>query len=174
MLNTERISVSVLPLKVRTLYRPIQGKHLPGPPESLLMKRRQFLCVTSGGGISLLAGCSSTGSEGYATMQELSFVNTESTTVPVELRIERTDTGEVVHTETRELTVDPDWIIIDCVWPDEPLTVMARHEDGEWNSFNTEDRDGCVGVIAQVRDQRTSFYTHNSECPIDDPSCHTD
>jgi len=138
------------------------------------MNRRQFLRGAVGGGIGLLAGCSSTGSEGYATMQDLSFVNTGSTAVPVELRIERTDTDEVVHTETRELTVDPEWIIIDCVWPDAPLTVMGRHEDGEWNSFNTEDRDGCVGVIAAVRDQRTSFYAHNSECPIDDARCHTD
>ncbi|GAB3699999.1 hypothetical protein JCM31271_32420 [Halorubrum trueperi] len=94
--------------------------------------------------------------------------------MPVELRIERTDTDEVVHTETRELTVDPEWVIIECVWPDVPLTVMARHEDGEWNSFNTEDRDGCVGVIAAVHDQRTSFYAHNAECPIDNARCHTD
>lgn len=138
------------------------------------MKRRQFLRVTVCGGIGILAGCSSTGSKEYATMQEFSFVNTESTEVPVELRIERTDTGEVVHTETRELTVDPDWIIVDCVWPDAPLTVMTRHEHGEWNSFNTEDKDGCVSVIAEVRDQETSFYAHNTECPIDSPSCHTD
>ncbi|AHF55890.1 hypothetical protein HISP_17842 (plasmid) [Haloarcula hispanica N601] len=138
------------------------------------MKRRQFLRVTAGGGIGFLTGCSSTGSKGYATMQEFSLVNTGSTVVPVELRIEHTDTGEIVHTETRELTVDPGWIIIDCVWPDAPLTVMVRHQDGEWNNFKTEDRDGCVGVIAQVRrDQRTSFYAHNAECPIDDPSCHT-
>ncbi|GGK82558.1 hypothetical protein GCM10009067_38570 [Haloarcula sebkhae] len=107
-------------------------------------------------------------------MQKLSFVNTESTTVPVGLRIERTDTDEVVHTETRELTVDPDWIIIDCVWPDTPLKIMTRHEAGEWNSFNTEDRDGCVSVIAGVQDQTTSFYVHSADCPIDNPTCHTD
>ena len=99
------------------------------------MNRRQLLRGAVGGGIWLLAGCSSTGSEGYATIQDLSFVNTGSTTVPVELRIERTDTDEVVHTETRELTVDPEWVIIECVWPDVPLTVMARHEDGEWTSW---------------------------------------
>ncbi|WP_139203480.1 hypothetical protein [Halorientalis persicus] len=138
------------------------------------MKRRQFLRITAGGGIGILAGCSSTDSKEYATMQEFSFVNTESTEVTVELRIERTDTDEVVHTETRELTVDPDWIMVDCVWPDAPVTVMARHEDGEWNSFNTEDKDGCVSVIAEVGDQETSFYAHNAECPIDSSSCHTD
>lgn len=138
------------------------------------MKRRQVLRTTVGGGIGLLAGCSSNGSEGYATMQDLSFVNPQSTPVPAELRIERTDTDEVVHTETRELTVDPDWIFVECVWPDAPLTVMARHEDGEWNSFNTKDKDGCVSVIVKVRDQRASFYVHKAECPVDDPNCHID
>ncbi len=138
------------------------------------MKRRQVLSFAGGLGTSLLAGCSSNDSTEYATMQELSFVNPHSTPVSAELRIERIDTDEVVHTETRELTVDPDWIILDCVWPDAPLTVMVRPEDGEWNRFNTKDRKGCVSVVAEVRDQRASFYVHNAECPIDDPSCHTD
>ncbi|WP_152422181.1 hypothetical protein [Natrialba asiatica] len=142
--------------------------------EETNMKRRQVLRFAGGWGIGLTAGCSSDDREEYATMQEFSFVNPHSTPVSVESRIERTDTNEVVHTVTRELTVDPDWIILDCVWPDAPLTVMARPEDGEWKSFDTKDKDGCVSVIAEVREQRASFFVHNAECPIDDPSCHTD
>lgn len=138
------------------------------------MKRRQVLRSAGGLGINLTAGCSSNDREEYATMQKLGFVNPHSDPVSAELRIERTDTDEVVHTEARELTVDPELIILDCVWPDAPVTVMVRPEDGEWNSFDTKGKDGCVGVIAEVGEQSVSFLTHNAECPIEDPSCHTD
>ena len=138
------------------------------------MNRRRFLEFAASGGSGILAGCSSAESDEHATLQSVHLVNAVDTTVTVELRIERYETGERVHEGTYELTVDPKWMTLDCVWPNAPVTVMVRPASGEWNSLSTSIGDECLGIIAKIRDQRPGFYAHTATCPIRDADCHAD
>ncbi len=66
-------------------------------------------------------------------------------------------------------------ITLNCAWPDAPLMVLVRNINAdEWSDLATSDEEGCLDVIAEVREHRVSFYAHNSECPIRDANCHTD
>jgi len=138
------------------------------------MKRRQFLALASSGGIVATAGCLSLGGDAYATLQSLHLINPFSDPVTVKVRIEREDTDEVAYLESHVILTDPNMVTLDCVWPDAPLTVMVRHVDGKWNRLTTSDYKDCLGVIADIRKDRPSFSTHNSECPIRNAVCHTD
>ena len=138
------------------------------------MNRRWFLRLAASGGISATAGCVSPSGDAYATLQSLHLINPLSESVTVDVRVERDDTDERVYLETHEILTDPDMLTLDCVWPDAPLTVVVRHVDGERNSLATSDYEDCLGIIAEIRKDRPSFVTHNSECPIRTAECHTD
>ncbi|QCS42530.1 hypothetical protein [Natrinema versiforme] len=90
------------------------------------MNRREFIGFAAGGGISTTAGCLFADSEEYATLQEMYFINVHSSPVTVELSVENENTEDILHTEEREISPETDWYP-DCVWPDEPITVVVNH-----------------------------------------------
>ncbi|MFD1565122.1 hypothetical protein ACFR99_16410 [Haloarchaeobius amylolyticus] len=138
------------------------------------MKRRRFLALASSGGMGATAGCLSLGGETYATLQRLDLTNPRREPVTVDVRIDREDTDEVAYLETHEILTDPNMVTLDCVWPDAPVTVMVRQMDGNWNRLTTSDYEDCLGVVAEIRNDRPSFVTHTAECPIRTAACHTD
>jgi hypothetical protein len=140
------------------------------------MNRRQLLGFSAGIGISSAAGCISPDESSYATMQKLTLANLLNNPVTAEVKIKRDDIEEVVYLEDYEIPTDPGTVTLDCVWPDAPVTVLVRPVDAdEWSDLTTSDEEGCLGVIAGVREQKASYYVHNaSECPIRNPDCHID
>ncbi|GAB3671802.1 hypothetical protein GCM10028856_23820 [Halopiger thermotolerans] len=129
-----------------------------------------MLASAASAGVGVTAACLSDRDE-YATLQSLSFINSTDEPARVDFRIERAATGEIVHTDTRDVAAGA-WRVVDCVWPDAPLTVNVRHVDGDWNAFTTVDETGCMGIIANIRGPSPSFLTHHSECPIPDSDCY--
>ena len=138
------------------------------------MNRRQFIGTATLIGTATVAGCLDSFSDSAATLQRLYLLNDRDVPVTVELRIERDETDEVVHEDTYEIDAGLDGTPVDCVWPDDPLRILARNaEDEEWNSFSTAGRDGCVILYAEIHDHGTSFFRSTEECPARSPDCHT-
>ncbi|WP_459890203.1 hypothetical protein [Halostagnicola bangensis] len=139
------------------------------------MNRREFIGFAASVGIGTTAGCLFGDSEEYATLQDMYLRNSHSSPVTVELSIESENTDEILYSEEREMSPEGEWHP-DCVWPDEPITVVVNHTDGnEQASFTTADEEGCQGLMVEVREQRPALFVHtSSECPIDTARCHTD
>ena len=139
------------------------------------MNRRQFIGVSAIAGTGVIAGCLDSFSDSYATLQRLVLLNDRDEPVTIELRIELNDSDGVVHEDTYEIDSGLDGTPVDCVWPDEPLRILARNaEDEEWNDFSTADRDGCLILYAEIHNHGTSFFRSIEECPARSPDCHTD
>lgn len=140
------------------------------------MNRRRFLGV--GFGVGLAAGCIGSDQEDdYGTVQEFLLQKSPRNSDPstVDLRIERENADEAVHEDTYELVDYSEVAEIDCVWPDEPLRLMARHAgDDEWSSHSTADWTGCASIIVDVSESATSFFVSTQECPHARARCHTD
>lgn len=139
------------------------------------MNRRQFIGSTAITGTGMIAGCLVSPSDSYATLQRFLLVNARNEPVVMELRIEHNDADERIHDDTYEISSGLTGVPVDCVWPDEPLRILARNaEDEEWNTFSTADRDGCLLLYAEIHDHGTSFFRATEECPVRSPDCHTD
>ena len=137
------------------------------------MNRRRFLHFSTGVGIGAGAGCLHS-EEGYWTLQRLNLLNILEDSVTTDLKIERADTGELVHEEPYDLQPEGG-VKVDCVWPDAPLLVMTRHADGgEWNEYDTTGGEGCVQLLSETHEHGTSFFSSREECPIRSPTCHVD
>lgn len=138
------------------------------------VRRRHFLGSMALAGIGTTAGCMSSDNDEYATMQQLMLLNDRDDPVTMELRIERDDNDEVVHEETYEIDSGLDGTPVDCVWPDEPLRVLAQHDkDDEWSSLSTAEEAECLSVLVEANNQGTTFFLSREECPIRSPHCHT-
>lgn len=140
------------------------------------MNRRSFLQITAGFCALIMAGCLGFGENTYTTVQRFHLLNTVEESVTVELRIERTDTEELVHEGRYELAPEDDggnMLTLECVWPDEPLEISIRRaSDATWNTIDTADDEGCMILLAEVNQQGISYFTSQEECPIRDPDCH--
>lgn len=138
------------------------------------MDRREFIGCAASAGISSTAGCLFTDAEEYATVQGVVILNTLTSPVTVEFSIESENTGDILHIGEHEIPPETDWRP-DCVWPDEPITLVVDHSSGNGqNSFTSSDEDGCVRVLFQVEGHRPLLFVQNSpECTIDSPRCHT-
>ena len=139
------------------------------------MNRRQVLALASGVGFGAVAGCLGS-DESYATLEGITLVNLLDEPATTELRIERLDTGEVVHESSYEVPYDPegfDGKPVECVWPDEPLRVMARRAgDDEWQTFDTAAYDGCAGLLLETNESSLSIFSSVLECPHPVRECH--
>lgn len=133
-----------------------------------------MLRAATGTGVVLAAGCLGSDDE-HATLQRLYLLNDLDEPVTTELRIERTDTDEVVHEEGYDLPAGFDGVVVDCVWPDAPLRVLTRREgNDEWTDYTTAGGDGCVALLSETHEHGTSFFDSREECPIRSPTCHED
>ena len=142
------------------------------------MKRRAFLGATVSSGLVATAGCLSGDDVTYATVQRFYLLNTLAESAAMELRIEQSETGDLVHDDRYELPPGDDGfdgITLDCVWPDEPLEIATRREsDDSWNTLTTTDYEECLLLAAQVSQQGTSYFTSQEACPARSPDCHPD
>lgn len=138
------------------------------------MNRRRFLGVVTCAGSGLSAGCLSSGKR-YGTLQRFMLHNIPGgDPVTAEVRIELDDTDEVVHEDSYELAEGFDEVLIDCVWPDEPLRVMTRRADSdEWSTLSTADYEECLLVLSEIQENGTGFLKSEEECPVRSPMCHT-
>lgn len=140
------------------------------------MKRRALLGMTASSGVLLSAGCLGFGDGTHATIQRFYLFNTLDEPATIVLRIERNDTGELVHEERYELPSGESGFegrTLDCVWPDEPLDISIRREvNTNWNTTTTADDDGCLILIGEVNQHGTSYFASREECPVRSSDCH--
>lgn len=137
------------------------------------MKRRTFLGSTVSSCLMISAGCLEGNNETYATVQQFDLLNTLEKPTMVELRIERSDTGDRVHNDRYELLPE-DGIGLDCVWPDKPLEIATRRESNDsWSTLNTISDEGCMALAAVIGQDGISYLTSQErDCPVQNPDCH--
>ncbi len=138
------------------------------------MNRRQVLGLVSSG-VVVTAGCLGSDDESHATIQRFHLVNIVDEPVTVDVRIERTDSAELVHEESYDLDAGMSGHPLECVWPDAPLEVMTRRsETGDWSSYSTAGEEGCVLLMAEANRDGTSYFASHGDCPARNPTCHPD
>ena len=129
-------------------------------------------------GLVATAGCLSGDDVTYATVQRFYLLNTLAESAVMELRIEQSETGDLIHDDRYELPPGDDGfdgITLDCVWPDEPLAIATRREsDNNWNTLTTTDYEQCLGLASELNEFGTSYFVSREECPIREPDCHPD